>query len=78
MLEEEKAGHRSCSQVSEGEVSGGQMAHGLLNQNSKLGFYSNSSRKPLEDFKQGSHLIATIKVVPSDPCSLVFTSSHVE
>lgn len=54
------------------------MAHGLLNQTSKLGFYSNSSRKPLEEFKQGSHLIANIKVVPSDPCSLVFTSSHVE
>lgn len=78
MLEEEKAGHRSWSQVSEGEASGGQMAHGLLIQNSKLGFYSNSSRNPLEDFKPGSHLIANIKVVPSDPCSLVFTSSHGE
>ena len=31
MIEKEKAGHRSWSQVSKGEVSGGQMAHGLLN-----------------------------------------------
>ena len=50
MLEEEKEGHSSWNQVGKGDVSGGQIAQGLLNHNSKLGFYSNFSRKPLEVF----------------------------
>lgn len=48
MLEKEKEGHSSWSQVGKGDISRGQIAQGLLNHNSKLGFYSNFSRKPLE------------------------------
>lgn len=47
--------------MGKGEASGGQIMQGWSNHNSKLGFHSNVSRKPLEGLKQGSHLRASVQ-----------------
>lgn len=64
MLEEQKEGHQSWSREGMGEVSGGQIAQDLVNHNNSLGFHSNFSRKPLQGFEQGSHLIANVQGGP--------------
>lgn len=61
MIEVKKDIHSSRGQVGKGEVSGDQVVWGLVNQDNKPGFYSNSSRNLLEGVKEGSHLIFSVQ-----------------